>query len=56
MAISMEQHRHGVANLLAIRCLICGPDASIQDLAITQVALVLIDVQITVTIPQEENA
>lgn len=51
MAISIQRHKQEVADAQVIRCLICPPEASIQEFAIAQWALVLITVQISVTIP-----
>ena len=51
MAISMEQHKQEVRDATLIHCLICPPEASIQEFAIAQWALVLVAIEITVIIP-----
>lgn len=47
----MQVHQQEVRDRCVIRCLICPPGATIQELAIAQWALVLVAVEITVIIP-----
>ena len=51
MAISMEQHKQEVRDATLIHCLTCPPEATIQEFAIAQWALMLVAVRIRITVP-----